>query len=86
MNSLGPISLSTTLGSVTLENSLGTIEIESFGKIAIENKIGTLGTILDELMKALLNLNVPTGVGPSGFPINTPALTAVQTKLKALLA
>ena len=86
MNSLGPISLSTTLGSVTLENALGTIEIESFGKIAIENKIGTLGTILDELMKALLNLNVPTGVGPSGFPINTPALTAVQTKLKALLA
>ena len=74
------------MGAVTLENALGTVEIESFGKIAIENKVGTLGTILDELMQALLQLSVPTGVGPSGTPINAPALTAVQTKLKALLS
>ena len=86
MNSLGPISLSTTLGSVTLENALGTVEIQSAGKIAIENKIGTLGAILDELMKALSQLTVPTGTGPSGTPINAPALEAVTTKLKALLA
>ena len=41
--------------------------------------------ILKNLEEALLQLNVPTGVGPSGTPINAPALTAVQTKLKALL-
>ena len=87
MHSMGPISIVSDLPmGILLENLLGTINIQATGKIAIENKIGSLGAILDELMQALLQLNVPTGVGPSGTPINAPALTAVQTKLKALLA
>ena len=87
MSTVGPVSISSsTIGSVTMENALGTVSVGSIGKIAIENKIGSLGAILDELMQALLQLNVPTGVGPSGPPINAPALTAVQVKLKALLA
>ena len=86
MSTLGPISISSsTIGSVTMENILGTVQVGSIGKIAIKNKIGSLGAILDELMSALLQLNVPTGVGPSGPPINAPALTAIQLKLKALL-
>ena len=86
MSTLGPISISSsTIGSVTMENLLGTVQVGSIGKIAIKNKIGSLGAILDELMSALLQLNVPTGVGPSGPPINAPALTAIQLKLKALL-
>ena len=87
MSTMGPVSISSsTIGSVTMENALGTVSVGSIGKIAIENKIGSLGAILDELMQALLQLNVPTGVGPSGPPINAPALTAVQVKLKALLS
>ena len=86
MSTLGPISISSsTIGSVTMENLLGTVQVGSIGKIAIKNKIGSLGAILDELMSALLQLNVPTGVGPSGPPINAPALTAIQLKLKAVL-
>jgi len=86
MNSLGPITIVSDLPmGILLENLLGTINIQATGKIAIKNKIGSLGAILDELMKALAQLTVPTGTGPSGPPINAPALTAVQLKLKALL-
>ena len=87
MTTMGPVSIATDLPmGILLENALGTINIQATGKISIENKIGSLGALLDELMQALAQLTVPTGTGPSGPPINAAALTAVQTKLKALLA
>jgi hypothetical protein len=36
-------------------------------------------------MLALKNLTVPTGVGPSGIPINLAAFEAVDQKLKQML-
>ena len=87
MTSMGPVTIVSDLPmGILLENTLGTINIQATGKISIENKIGSLGALLDELMQALAQLTVPTGTGPSGPPINAAALTAVQTKLKALLA
>lgn len=34
--------------------------------------------LLEDLIDAILALQVPTGVGPSGFPINSPTFTALK--------
>ena len=54
--------------------------------LKFESKKITLGSVLSELLAALKTLSVPTGVGPSGSPINTPAFEAVDQKLKQMLA
>ena len=53
--------------------------------INFNSKNVTLGSVLSELMLALKNLTVPTGVGPSGIPINLSAFEAVNQKLKQML-
>ena len=69
-----------------MATALGSIEIKPIGLIEIKNKTQSLGTIMQELLTEIMALNVPTGTGPSGTPINTPKFTAIQTKLKGLFA
>ena len=70
---------------VRIENALGGISIDPAGILNFNSKNITLGFVLSELMLALKNLTVPTGVGPSGIPINVAAFEAVDQKLKQML-
>ena len=72
--------------SLTNKTALGQLSIEESGKLKFESNKVTLGTVLAELMVALKGLTVPTGTGPSGQPINLPAFTAVENKLKQMLS
>ena len=71
--------------SIIIKNALGEISIDSGGILNFNSKNVTLGSVLSELMLALKNLTVPTGVGPSGIPINLSAFEAVNQKLKQML-
>jgi hypothetical protein len=71
--------------SIIIKNALGEISIDPAGILNFHSKNITLGSVLSELMLALKNLTVPTGVGPSGIPINLPAFEAVNQKLKQML-
>ena len=68
-----------------MKNVLGEVSIATSGKLKFSSLKVTLGQVLAELMLALKGLSVPTGVGPSGTPINTPAFEAVEQKLKQML-
>lgn len=46
----------------------------------------TLKGLLDELVEAILKLTVPTGVGPSGTPINSAEFNAVKAKFEQFLS
>ena len=74
------------LKNAKMSTALGNIEIKPTGLIEVKNKTQSLGTIMQELLTEIMALNVPTGTGPSGTPINTPKFTAIQTKLKGLFA
>ena len=44
-----------------------------------------LKAIISDLIDAINAITVPTGVGPSGLPINAAAFTAIKTRLDNLL-
>lgn len=46
----------------------------------------TLKGILDELLDAILQLTVATGVGPSLIPINSPTFVSIKAKLQTILS
>ena len=69
-----------------MSTALGNIEIKTTGLIEIKNKTQSFATIMEELLTEILALNVPTGTGPSGTPINSAKFTAIQTKLRGLFA
>lgn len=46
----------------------------------------TLKDLLEELIGDITSLTVPTGVGPSGTPINAPQFEATKAKLKNFLS
>jgi len=56
------------------------IEIKG-GSVALEKSVlgETLQTVLGKLIDEIVKITVPTGVGPSGPPINAPALVAIKT-------
>ncbi len=55
------------------------------GKIEIKNNTGDLKTIISDLINAIKIITVPTGVGPSGVPINVVQFDAVLQKLNLLM-
>ena len=75
----------TVASSIIIKNALGEISIDPAGILNFNSNNITLGSVLSELMLAVKNLTVPTGVGPSGIPINLPAFEAVDLKLKQML-
>ena len=46
----------------------------------------TLKGLLEELFDAITALTVPTGVGPSGVPINAPQFVAIKARLQTALS
>ncbi len=44
-----------------------------------------LKKILEDLITAITQLTVPTGVGPSGMPINAAAFTAIKNRIGNLM-
>lgn len=65
------ITLDSQSGELHLEGSSGSLEKSVLGE--------TLKTVLEKLMDALINHNHPTGVGPSGPPINAAEFTTIKT-------
>ena len=45
-----------------------------------------LKDLLDELLNAISSMTVPTGVGPSGVPINLSQFKVIQSKLSTILS
>lgn len=60
------------------------IEMDSAG-VKISKGGETLKAILSDLLTAIKALTVPTGTGPSGTPINSPAFTAIENRLNNFL-
>lgn len=57
-------------------------EIET---VRIENKTGeSIKKLLDDLIDAITQITVPTGVGPSGTPINALNFTEIKTRINQL--
>ena len=81
--SLGGVSFDDA-DSILLRSLTGKIKIEKDG-INIQVGVVSLKKVFDELITAIGNLTVPTGVGPSGIPINKPEFEALKTKIGTLL-
>ena len=47
---------------------------------------GELIKILEDILDECTKIAIPTGVGPSGFPVNSAAFKAIKGKLKVILS
>jgi len=63
----------------------GDLLLTSSKKIEISNTVTDLKTIITDLLTAIKAITVPTGVGPSGVPINIAQFIAVEQKLNQLM-
>jgi len=61
------------------------IFVSSSGKIAIKSDGVSLKTQLDAILDGIVGMTVPTGVGPSGTPINAAVFTVAKAQLALLL-
>lgn len=72
--------------SIVLTTAIGTeISIDLTGLITLKTPALNLKTWLEQLLDHITKITVPTGTGPSGYPINTPLLLALKAQLKLLL-
>lgn len=55
------------------------------GSVEIKRGANSLGSLIDELISAVLKLTVGTPAGPSTVPSNAPEFAIIQTKFKTLL-
>jgi hypothetical protein len=74
-------------GSYIFINKTGEIHIKA-GSIAIEKTVlgETLKAKLEALIDAINAITVPTGVGPSGTPINAASFTTIKGQLSQILS
>jgi hypothetical protein len=74
-------------GSYIFINKNGEIQIKA-GSVAIEKTIlgETLKTKLEALIDAINAITVPTGVGPSGTPINEATFITLKSELTQILS
>ena len=66
---------------IELKTGVGTFLLGNDGKITMGNGAIELLDIIDKLIDAINKLTVPTGVGPSGVPINLAEFAALKTQL-----
>ena len=79
------------IGDITLENEVGsgikisggTVEIGGAAAGLFDTVVNTLDQI-SEILKAIMQLTVPTSVGPSSVPINMADFSQILTKIIAL--
>ena len=75
-----------TAGNFVLEAKKGIqLQVPTGAKIDVGSGAVKLGKLLNDLLLQLAILTVPTGVGPSGPPVNAAKFTEIQTKLATLL-
>jgi hypothetical protein len=74
-------------GSYIFINKDGEIQIKA-GTVAIEKTVlgETLKAKLEALIDAINAITVPTGVGPSGTPINAATFTTLKSQLTQILS
>jgi hypothetical protein len=74
-------------GSYIFINKDGEIQIKA-GTVALEKSIlgETLKAKLEALIDAINAITVPTGVGPSGTPINAATFTTLKSQLTQILS
>ncbi len=86
----GDVKITSDSQGVKVENGQSTLQVQSgeinitSGKVEIKG-LESLKTILDDLITQITMITVPTGVGPSGVPINSAAFTAIKTRLNNVL-
>ena len=73
-------------GNVSIHNKDGSKVNVGLGADEAAVRGDTLKSLLEELIDTINALTVPTGVGPSGTPINIADFTAVKNKLKNFLS
>ena len=84
------VKINTDSNGVIIENGQTKLKIKNneisitSDKIEIKG-LESLKTILDDLITQITMLTVPTGVGPSGVPINSAAFTAIKSRLNNVL-
>lgn len=61
------------------------ISINEAGLVSIKNQTTSLFSILNELLTALISLNVGTGTGPSTPPLNVGQFSKIQADLSTFL-
>ncbi len=67
--------------AVELTTGIGKFTVDNAGKITLGNGSVDLLGLIDQLIDAICKLTVPTGVGPSGIPINKAEFSAIKTQL-----
>lgn len=85
-----------TLKSLIYFKNDGKIVIEADGLITFESALAgssektvlgeTLKTKLDAILDGIVAITVPTGVGPSGTPVNAATFTTIKAGLPAILS
>lgn len=85
-----------TLKSLMYFKNDGKIAIEADDLISVESALAgalektvlgeTLKTKLDSILDAIVLITVPTGVGPSGVPVNAATFTAIKATLSTILS
>jgi hypothetical protein len=66
-----------------IKEAVASITMKS-GKVAIKGATGELLALIIEAIDAISQLTVPTGVGPSGPPINAAAFAAIKVKINGM--
>lgn len=85
-----------TLKSLIHFKNDGKITVEADGLISFESALAgalektvlgeTLKTKLDAILDGIVAITVPTGVGPSGTPVNAATFTAIKAGMAAILS
>lgn len=87
---LGNIEFDSVTGSIKLGGSLAKLKLQN-GKVGLGNAsaelvdlVSQLAGMLDSTLSAIEVMTMPTGVGPSGIPINVAQFTSIQSQLAAI--
>lgn len=80
----GSLEVTVDQGKVEVKKGNSTFKQTEAGFTITRNNEG-LKKILQDLITAITQITVPTGVGPSGMPINAAAFTAIKTRLNTFL-
>jgi hypothetical protein len=73
-------------GNISIRNVSGKLVNVGLDADEAAARGDTLKGLLDETMDAILTLTVPTGVGPSGTPINAAVFQSIKQRLSQILS
>lgn len=68
-------------GDVEIEAGSAKLGMKNGGKVSLGNGAIELLDILDKVIDEIVKITVPTAVGPSGVPVNSPAFTVLKQQL-----